>query len=1243
MMERKHNFEVDEGVLVNRNGEYFPATITSVNGDGTYGVQFYDSTTEAQQPAKGMCAIPISVGHLYECKYFGGRNEPCILQKVLPNSMCEIFFLNGTTSVEAMRDLRALPKTHPNELTQGVPVISKHKGTYMFGEIKNKNSDFTYEIEFTNGEREVSAPLTHIFVHYANDEEDEEDSDGNLQSSDNVDDNFIVTDKKINKVASGVVDNGGGSDDGKTVLTVTISTQNVDPHSLSPAQDKLGSRPLYRSLPKSFLGSGTNITSPGPSPRLDYSSVEDKRNYSYPSSISPRSSVEDKQHHSYPSLTSPRVNRPIPPIPLTRTVSVKRPKRPPMPTPERPIPPPYPPTPLPPFPSASSSSSSTERSFPPPVPARNFGRNLVLSLSQEGIGSRISTASLFFGRECVNEDAQQHGDVLKAGILEYTTYTSTAWMKAHVLMTTDSLEIATKTFSIHILLLNVYSVETIAFNNTNPPLLSINLAPPNPFSITSESHLLLIHEDSQRETWKDLLQKWTRHGKTEGHAFGRRFHRVPTCTFLGGYEYFPQLADTLLKAKKEVFISDWWLSPEVLLKRINGPQFDESWRLDNILKKIAERGVRVFILLYAEVPNTVELGSQLAKKTLLGLHENISVSRGPFRGGGHTGLKLFYYSHHQKFVVIDRYLAFVGGIDLCWGRYNTPGSSPVDPNGEIYRGKDYYNPMISAPSRLDQPFVDQFDRQVWPRMPWQDVQLCVSGPPARDVALNFIQRWNVEMDRRNQPSGKMIPEFGRNSFGSIRVDVISAHVRSSDWNGKSDPYCVVSVMWGNLELIERRGCTTTRIINNHLKPVWAESFYFPNVFSKYPDALVTVIINIYDSDLFQTQIVWKDDFLGKVVVEGDKTMFTGEKLTSELSNSKLSKKVKGHLVFALSIDHFPDEPSLSSPQEDHNNCAQVLRSISLWSSRSQYPERSIHHHYTKLIEESKHFIYIESQFFISRTSNSTFDIRNRIADTLAVRIQKAHSNNQNFRVIILLPLTPEGSIYNSTTQAVMYWQYLTISQSVKNSIPFLKVLEGLKVPVDKFVKFFSLYTYGQLNGSLVSSQIYVHSKMIIVDDDKMIIGSQNINDRSMWGSRDSELAVQISSDKDIHHFSLVMGNKTIWASRYIHNFRMRLFQEHLGLQTLEQAEEFSNLCSQEVWDSLCLIAEKNSRIFENVFPWFPRSSYANLLTQKFQDKQPAMNTDQLQFLQGHLINFPLDYLSESLQFFRHTISDLLFQ
>jgi hypothetical protein len=49
-------------------------------------------------------------------------------------------------------------------------------------------------------------------------------------------------------------------------------------------------------------------------------------------------------------------------------------------------------------------------------------------------------------------------------------------------------------------------------------------------------------------------------------------------------------------------------------------------------------------------------------------------------------------SHHEKIVVVDHHVAFLGGLDLCFGRYDTPEHSIGDQPATIWPGKDYYNP-----------------------------------------------------------------------------------------------------------------------------------------------------------------------------------------------------------------------------------------------------------------------------------------------------------------------------------------------------------------------------------------------------------------------------------------------------------------------------------------------------------------------------------------------------------------------
>lgn len=78
----------------------------------------------------------------------------------------------------------------------------------------------------------------------------------------------------------------------------------------------------------------------------------------------------------------------------------------------------------------------------------------------------------------------------------------------------------------------------------------------------------------------------------------------------------------------------------------------------------------------------------------------------------------------------------------------------------------------------------------------------------------------------------------------------------------------------------------------------------------------------------------------------------------------------------------------------------------------------------------------------------------------------------------------------------------------------------------------------------VSEQLYIHTKLMIVDDRIVIIGSANLNDRSQLGNRDSEIAMVIE-DTDL--VPSKMNGQDHKAGRFAHTLRMQLFKEHLGL------------------------------------------------------------------------------------------------
>ena len=55
----------------------------------------------------------------------------------------------------------------------------------------------------------------------------------------------------------------------------------------------------------------------------------------------------------------------------------------------------------------------------------------------------------------------------------------------------------------------------------------------------------------------------------------------------------------LERAKETIYIEDWWLSPELFMRR--APYFNQEWRLDQILKRKAEEGVQIYVIVYREV------------------------------------------------------------------------------------------------------------------------------------------------------------------------------------------------------------------------------------------------------------------------------------------------------------------------------------------------------------------------------------------------------------------------------------------------------------------------------------------------------------------------------------------------------------------------------------------------------------------------------------------------------------------
>ncbi|APE28927.1 phospholipase D-like domain-containing protein [Aurantiacibacter gangjinensis] len=154
--------------------------------------------------------------------------------------------------------------------------------------------------------------------------------------------------------------------------------------------------------------------------------------------------------------------------------------------------------------------------------------------------------------------------------------------------------------------------------------------------------------------------------------------------------------------------------------------------------------------------------------------------------------------------------------------------------------------------------------------------------------------------------------------------------------------------------------------------------------------------------------------------------------------------------------------------------------------------------FLKQIAEAKHFIYAENQYFTSRT----------ISEAIARRLDEADPPE----IVIICPKTAEGWIEEQAMSPAR-----------------AKLVAALE-EMDKHDRFHIYVPYAK------DMPIYVHAKLMIVDDKVLRIGSANMNNRSM--GLDSECDVFIDTSRP--------ANSDAGAA--ITALRHSLLAEHLGIR-----------------------------------------------------------------------------------------------
>ncbi|GAB2228183.1 hypothetical protein Droror1_Dr00010013 [Drosera rotundifolia] len=531
---------------------------------------------------------------------------------------------------------------------------------------------------------------------------------------------------------------------------------------------------------------------------------------------------------------------------------------------------------------------------------------------------------------------------------------------------------------------------------------------------------------------------------------------IPKVTLSGGKKYEPHrcwedVFDAISNARHLIYITGWSVYTEIALVRDQRrSKSGGETTLGELLKRKANEGVKVLILVWDD---RTSVGS-LKKDGLMATHDEetenffketevhcVLCPRNPDNGGSIVqDLQIStMFTHHQKIVVVDsampgggshnrRIVSFVGGIDLCDGRYDTQFHS-------LFRTLD-----TAHHDDFHQPnFPGAAITKGGPREPWHDIHSRLEGPIAWDVLFNFEQRWRKQ-------GGKDILVPLRELDDLIAPSPVTFHEDPETWS------------------------------------------------------------------------------------------------------VQLFRSIDGGAAFG-----FPATP------EDAARAGLV-------SGKDNIIDRSIQDAYIHAIRRAKNFIYIENQYFLGScfSWDHSDDIKledigalHLIPKELSLKIVSKIEAGERFTVYVVVPMWPEGIPESGSVQAILDWQRRTMTMMYKDVIGALRA-KGLQEDPRNYLTFFCLANREvKRSGEYEPTEqpepdsdyeraqharrfmIYVHSKMMIVDDEYIIVGSANINQRSMDGARDSEIAMGAYQP---HHLATHHP-----ARGQVHGFRMALWYEHLGM------------------------------------------------------------------------------------------------
>ncbi len=705
----------------------------------------------------------------------------------------------------------------------------------------------------------------------------------------------------------------------------------------------------------------------------------------------------------------------------------------------------------------------------------------------------------------------------------------------------------------------------------------------------------IVSKDGKAAQASATSNIWVGHGSVFSQpTSGNKIHPFTT-----GKDYFADFIAQCAQAKEEIYIIGWQVSWDAMLA--------PGMRLWDVLCEAAQRQVNIYVMPWDDTP-PVQTYDDQTRVALEVINDHLGLSKKNKRvhvalAKSYATKNNSYFSHHQKLVVIDRKVAYVGGMDLCYGRYDD-ARFDLHADGDGRKVLNRYNPCVAWVQELQEddptlvdpdlltgmidsvkipavtksnadevaeriatrgtfqvPYAEQeeavaaskaklgrraeanscqyttLDPAKQPRMPWQDVHSRIEGPAVSDLLRNFVGRWNVVSDiKLKMPE----PPSAYEKSGSAQIQVLRsapAGMRKAEYQASGGQPS------GNMSFeteddIQR---AMIQLIAKSQRFVYIESQFFVSGFGS----------------------------------------------EASLSAGDLSPA-------AQYINNYGGK--------DASNTARTM----IWPFDDD--------------------VRIGWSGIRPRVKTAESEIvcppKNGVCAALVDRITRAvlDRGRPHYHVYITLPVHPEGGLLNASIAVQVYWTMQTLvfgSRSLLNGVrralkarellekkdaEFMRVIqdEGNRefesIPLEacfEYVTLLNLRNWSKLGDRYVTEQVYVHSKLTIVDDLYALLGSANVNDRSLLGERDSEIAVLVMDEDNWREDINGTGSQRP-VRRFAHELRKQIWRKLFGLEgDVRPAKELADVIRMpgkpESWRKLQARAQANAVAYEAAFEFVPRN------------------------------------------------------